>query len=74
MTDHEQLDLFFDRRRASMVEDIRALVRVNSVKGEACPGAPFGSGPTAALDAALALARRRALPPGTWTAMWGWWT
>ena len=58
MTDHEQLDLFFDRRRASMVEDIRALVRVNSVKGEACPGAPFGSGPTAALDAALALARR----------------
>lgn len=41
MTDHEQLDLFFDRRRASMVEDIRALVRVNSVKGEACPGAPL---------------------------------
>ena len=58
MTDHEQLDLFFDRRRASMVEDIRALVRVDSVKGEACPGAPFGSGPAAALDAALALARR----------------
>ena len=58
MTDHEQLDLFFDRRRASMVEDIRALVRVNSVKGEACPGAPFGSGPAAALDTALALARR----------------
>lgn len=25
MTDHEQLDLFFDRHRAAMVEDIRAL-------------------------------------------------
>ena len=62
MTDHEQLDLFFDRRRASMVEDIRALVRVNSVKGEACPGAPFGSGPTAALDAALALEARSEHP------------
>ena len=58
MTDHEQLDLFFDRRRAAMVEDIRALVRVDSVKGEAYPGAPFGSGPAAALDTALALARR----------------
>ena len=66
MTDHEQLDLFFDRRRASMVEDIRALVRVNSVKGEACPGAPFGSGPTAALDAALALARREGWTEEDW--------
>ena len=54
MTDRESLDLFFDRRRAAMVEDIRALVRVDSVKGEAYPGAPFGSGPAAALDTALA--------------------
>ena len=58
MTDRESLDLFFDRRRAAMVEDIRALVRVDSVKGEPYPGAPFGSGPAAALDTALALARR----------------
>ena len=54
MTDREQLDLFFDRRRAAMVEDIRALVRVDSVKGEAYPGAPFGSGPAAAPTATAA--------------------
>lgn len=57
-----------------MVEDIRALVRVDSVKGEAYPGAPFGSGPAAALDTALALAGGRGSPPGMWTAMWEWWT
>ena len=64
MTDRESLGLFFDRRRAAMVEDIRALVRVDSVKGEAYPGAPFGSGPAAALDTALALARREGILVG----------
>lgn len=44
-------------RERELVAAVTRLVAVNSVKGEAEPGKPFGSGPAAALDEALALCR-----------------
>jgi succinyl-diaminopimelate desuccinylase len=42
----------------AMVEDLQALIRIKSVEGKAEAGMPFGPGPKAALDAALALCDR----------------
>ena len=42
----------------SMIEGILELVRIDSVKGEAKEGAPFGSGVRAALDKALEISSR----------------
>lgn len=53
----ERLEEYFARHRQEMVEDICRLVRIDSVKGEARPGQPFGPGPAAALEAALEMAR-----------------
>lgn len=44
-------------RERELVDTIARLVGVKSVKGEAEPGKPFGPGPAAALDEALALCR-----------------
>lgn len=44
-------------RERELVRVIARLVGVKSVKGEAEPGKPFGPGPAAALDEALALCR-----------------
>ena len=53
----EQIEAYFDAHREDMVRDIMDLVSIRSVDGEALPGKPFGEGPAAALDAALAKAR-----------------
>ena len=42
----------------AMVEDLQALIQIKSVEGKAAAGMPFGPGPKAALDAALALCDR----------------
>ena len=42
----------------AMIEDLQALIRIKSVEGEAEEGMPFGPGPKAALDEALALCER----------------
>lgn len=53
-----RIDQYFDDPavRARLIGAISRLVAVKSVKGPAEPGAPFGPGPKAALDEALALA------------------
>ncbi len=53
----ERIDAYFDDPdvREALIAAICRLVRVKSVKGEPAPGAPFGPGPRAALDEALAL-------------------
>lgn len=50
---------YIDEMWPRMVEDIARLVRIASVEelGSSAPGAPFGPGPRAALDEALAIAR-----------------
>lgn len=56
--DRQEIVRYFESAQDRMVEDIRALCRIDSAKGEPLPGRPFGAGPAAALDAALALAEK----------------
>ncbi len=52
---------YFTAHRADILADIARLVAVDSARGEAAPGAPFGPGPRRALDEALALVTERGL-------------
>lgn len=55
--DKTRIDAWFDRPevRQELIRWIGRLVAVKSVKGDPAPGAPFGPGPKAALEEALAL-------------------
>ena len=55
MTVQERISQWVDAHEAELIRDIGRLVAVRSVRGEAEPDAPFGPGPRAALDEALAL-------------------
>lgn len=48
---------YLDMHEEELVNDIFTLCRVNSERTEAADGAPYGSGPRAALEAALKLAK-----------------
>ena len=50
------IDAFVEQHRDDILRDITRLVAVPSVQGDPAPGAPFGPGPRAALDTALAIA------------------
>lgn len=60
----ERIDQYFDDPavRARLISAVSRLVAVKSVKGPAEPGAPFGPGPKAALEEALALASELGFP------------
>jgi len=62
----KQLKDYFDSHRQDMVADICRLVRIDSVKGEPQPGMPFGSGPAAALNEALDMARDMGFTVKNW--------
>lgn len=47
------VERWVDEHRDEMLRDIGTLVAVNSIRGEAAPGAPFGEGPAEALRRAL---------------------
>ena len=51
-------DAYLEKNWSAMVRDIDRLVKIESTEdlASACPGAPFGPGPKAALDEVLALA------------------
>ena len=55
--DRARIDAYFSapERRGELISALSRLVAVKSVKGEPCPGSPFGPGPRAALDEALKL-------------------
>lgn len=61
-----QLNDYFAAHRQEMVDDICRLVRIDSVKGEPRPGMPFGAGPAAALEEALAMARDMGFAVKNW--------
>lgn len=61
MNEKARIEQFFNDHRDQFIEDIRRLVKVKSVKGEAKPNAPFGEGPAAALDETLAIAQEKGL-------------
>ena len=55
------LERFVEENEAGIFRDIARLVAINSVEGEALPGAPFGAGPKAALELGLEIARELGL-------------
>lgn len=52
----QKIDTFITANQENILRDLAALVRVPSVEGAPEPGAPFGPGPKAALETALAIA------------------
>ena len=52
----EQIEAYFADKEPLLVEAVSRLVPIDSVEGEPAPGAPFGPGPAAALEEALAIA------------------
>lgn len=55
----QKIRAFADAHIDELVEELFKLCRIDSVRTEACPGAPFGKGPKAALEAASALAEKK---------------
>ena len=55
----DRLDVWAEAHRQEMTDDISALVRIDSTKGEAKEGKPFGEGPAAALTAMARLAESK---------------
>ncbi|MCI8361206.1 MAG: dipeptidase PepV [Clostridiales bacterium] len=58
---YDSLNQKISQMRDELVEAVRQSVAIPSVKGEPAPGAPYGPGPKAALENALALSRRLGL-------------
>ena len=51
-----------ERRKKDMIDDICALVQIDSTRGESQEGKPFGNGPASALEKALDICKREGLP------------
>lgn len=56
-----EIDRFVRENERAIVRDIARLVRIPSVEGPSCPGAPFGAEPKRALDCVLEIARELGL-------------
>ncbi|MCD8021699.1 MAG: M20/M25/M40 family metallo-hydrolase [Lachnospiraceae bacterium] len=48
----ERIDAYIDGKKDEMLQDLMTLVRIDSQKGEASEGKPFGEGPAAVIAAA----------------------
>lgn len=57
----EMIDAYIDSKREEMLSDLEGLVRINSQKGTAGPGMPFGQGPAQALAEAEKLMEKYGL-------------
>lgn len=57
----EKIDAYIDSKREEILEDLRILVKINSQKGEAKEGKPFGEGPAEVLAAAEAMMKKYGL-------------
>ncbi|MDD2958198.1 MAG: Sapep family Mn(2+)-dependent dipeptidase [Lachnospiraceae bacterium] len=57
----EQIDAYLDGKKEEMLEDLKALVRIDSRRSTAKEGMPFGEGPAKALKAAGAFMERYGL-------------
>ena len=54
----QSIDTFLSENKDAMLADLKTLIDQPSVRGEAAPGAPYGTDVNAALEKALAIARR----------------
>ena len=57
----EKIDAYIDAKKDEMLEDLKTLVRIDSTRGEALPGKPFGEGPAAVVKAAGELMEKAGL-------------
>lgn len=57
----EKLDAYIDGKKDEMLEDLKTLVRINSKRGEAKEGMPYGEGAARAVAAAEELMKRYGL-------------
>ena len=53
----EQIDQRIEASRSALTQSIKKLIAIKSVKGEPLPGAPFGAGPRAVLDAVMEMGK-----------------
>ena len=60
--DQARIEAYFADKEALLIDSVCRLCRIDSTLGEAQPGKPFGPGPAAALDEALALSAELGLP------------
>ena len=58
---NQKIDAFIEANKEQLLDDIAALVAINSVQSEPAEGAPFGAGSRAALDKTLELAEKMGL-------------
>ena len=68
----QEIDSFIEKNEKDILRDMAELVSKRSVKGPAERGAPFGSGPRSALDAALSIAKRLGFPTSDGDGYVGW--
>lgn len=59
--DKHQIEAWFAAHEADMIEDVKALVEIPSVRGETQDGMPFGIGPKLALEKAMEQMERQGL-------------
>ena len=62
-----ELAAYFTAHREEFLQDLRSLIEIPSIKGEAEADAPFGRKPALALDCALKTAQKY----GLYTENWG---
>lgn len=68
----QEVDKIIDGFEKEIIETIRELVSIKSVKGEPDTGAPFGAGPKGALDKFLEISKRSGFRTGIFENMAGW--
>ena len=68
----QSIDNFLSENKEAMLADLKTLIGQPSVRGEAAPGAPYGTDVNAALEKALAIARRMGLETENCAGNIGW--
>ena len=61
MTFHQSVHNFINKNKEQMIADLKALLRIPSVEGEAQDGAPFGKDVALALEHTLSVCRKLGL-------------
>lgn len=57
----EKIDAYYDSKKDEMIEDLKTLVRIDSQRGRAKEGKPFGDGPAKVVAAAEGLMKQYGL-------------
>ena len=68
----QSIDNFLSENKEAMLADMKTLIGQPSVRGEAAPGAPYGTDVNGALEKALAIARRMGLETENCAGNIGW--